>query len=89
MAIDQQGYDNLLKEATEYLTYLIYQLGNSYDELSQQDVDITDLGTAIDGIIFANERLKEQKTKLESYRNELKQPIISSYDQEEGTNGKA
>lgn len=78
--IDQQGYDDLLREATEYLTYLIYQLGNSYDELHPQDVDITDLGTAIDGIMAANEKLKEQKIKLETYRKALREGM---------TNGKA
>ena len=29
--IDHAGYDTLLREATEYLTHLIYQLGNQWD----------------------------------------------------------
>ena len=88
MSVDHQGHDDLLKEATEYLTYLIYRLGNSFDELHPQNVDITDLGVAIDGIIYANEKLKDQKVKLESYRKELKKSITSSYDKEL-TDGKA
>ena len=79
--IDHAGYDTLLREATEYLTHLIYQLGNSYDELHPQNVDITDLGSAIDSIMYANEKLKEQRVKLESYRKELKKEISSSYDE--------
>ena len=79
MAIDQEGHRLLLEEAIEYLTHLIYRLSNSYDELYTQNVDLTYLGEAIDGMMYINEKLKEQKEKLESYRKEL-QSLNSNID---------
>jgi len=64
-------HEQLVDEASNYITALIYQLGNSYDVLHPQDVDITELGTAIDALTFVNEKLHEQKIKLESYRKKL------------------
>lgn len=81
--IDQQGYHDLLDEAVKVLTYLQDRLGSSYDELCSQDVDIEDLGNAVDGIIFANQKIQEQKIKLEAYRKELKSKISSTYGEKE------
>ena len=75
--IDQQGHLTIIEDATQYLTYLINQLGNSYDVLSTQKVDINDLANALDSMIFANDKLKQQKVKLESYRKELQSNISS------------
>ena len=78
--IDLEGHLRAVDEASQYLTYMISLLGGSYDELSTQKVDIENLANALDGMIFANEKLKEQKIKLESYRKEL-QSINSKPDE--------
>lgn len=79
--IDLEGHFQAVDEATQYLTYLIYQLGNSYDGLSNQSVEIENLANAIDALIFSNEKLKEQRGNLESYRKML-QNINSKTDEE-------
>ena len=72
-------HHELVDEATQYLTYLIARLGQTYDDLHPQDVEIEELGNAVDAMIFANEKLKEQKIKLEDYRKKLQDNITSTY----------
>jgi hypothetical protein len=79
--IDLEGHFQVVDEAAQYLTYLIYQLGNSYDGLSTQSIEIENLANAIDALIFSNEKLKEQRIKLESYKKSL-QNINSKSDDE-------
>lgn len=74
---DQQAYHNLVDEAVIYLESLSAQLMESYDELYTQRVEVDDLGSAAEAIIFAADKLKEQKIKLEAYRKELRKDIIS------------
>ena len=80
--IDLQGHIDLVNNGIEQLTYLICQLGNSYDELSAQKVDLENLANMLDASIFANERLKEQKVKLEAYRKELQSLNATSTDKD-------
>ena len=78
--IDQQGYHDIINEATQYLSSLTDILGESFNELSSQDVEIQDLANALDALIFANQKLQSQKVLLELYRKRLQDGI---------TNGKA
>ena len=73
----------LTKEAIEYLDYLIGQLGNCYDELYGQDLELDDLGYAIDAITFAKSKLEDHTVTLESRRKELLRGITSSYSPDE------
>ncbi len=77
IGIDQQAYHDLVDQAVLYLEGLSGQLAQSYDELYTQRVDVDDLGSAAEAIIFAADKLKEQKIKLETYRQELRKDIIS------------
>ena len=63
-----EDHVELIEEASNYITALIYQLGNSYDELYGKDVETTELATAIDGLTFINEQLREQQKKLSEYK---------------------
>lgn len=72
----------LTKEAIEYLDYLMSQLGNCYDELYGQDLELDDLGYAIDAITFAKSKLEDHAVTLESRRKELLRGITSNYDEE-------
>lgn len=80
---DQQAYHNLVDDATGCLETLSHELSRMYNELDEQPVDVTNLGSAAEAILFAIERLKEQKIELESYRKSLRKDITSSYDTEE------
>lgn len=71
IGIDQQAYHDLVDQAVLYLEALSGQLAHSYDELYTQRIDVDDLGSAAEAIIFAADKLKEQKIKLETYRKEL------------------
>lgn len=76
---DQEAYHRLVAEATIYLESLSNQLAVMYNELDgQQPVDIVNLGSATEAIVFATERLKEQKNALESYRQQLRKDISSN-----------
>ena len=79
---DQQAYHDLVDEAVQHLEGLSGRLAESYNEIYSQSVDIQDLGSAAEAIIFAVDRLKEQKIKLESYRKELRKDIISELGEE-------
>ena len=74
--------NNFTKEASEYLSSLVYQLGNVYDNLHSQDVDIEALGNALDGLIYANKRLQDQIVVLEANRKELLRNVTSEHGQE-------
>lgn len=82
IGIDQEAYHVLLSEACLYLDALSQKLAQSYEELHPQNVDIADLGTATEALMFASERLKDQKVTLESYRKELRKGITSAYDED-------
>lgn len=86
IGIDQEAYHVLIAEACLYLDALSQQLAQSYEELHPQNVDISDLGSATEALMFASEKLKDQKVTLEAYRNELRKDITSAYG--EDTNGK-
>lgn len=81
IGIDQEGYHTLLNEAILYVEGLSQKLGQSYNELSSQQVDIDDLGSATEALIFATDKLRDQKIKLEAYRTELRKSITSSYEE--------
>ena len=80
IGVDQEAYHMLVAEAVQYLDYLSQKLAQSYEELNSQEVDIEDLGSATEAIMFASSKLKEQKLKLESYREKLREDITSRYD---------
>jgi hypothetical protein len=73
----------VVSESSVYLTQLIDTLSTIYDQLYSQDADIEDLGNAIDAIVFANQKLQEQKLKLEEQRKELRSKISSAYGDQE------
>lgn len=77
IGIDQQAYHDLVDEAVLYLEGLSGRLAQSYDELYTQRIDVDDIGYAAEAIIFAADKLKEQKIKLEAYRKELRKDITS------------
>lgn len=81
VAIDQMGYHNLVDGAILYLEELSNQLVKAYSELESQSVDIDDLGAAAEALIYSVDKLKEQKLKLVSYRDELQRSVMSQYDQ--------
>lgn len=80
---DQEAYHTLVVEAISYLEGLSGSLSESYNELYSQNVDIDDLGSATEAIIFAADKLKEQKIKLEAYRTELRKDIVSQHGENE------
>jgi hypothetical protein len=82
IGIDLQGYFNLVDEAILYLEGLSGRLAQSYDELYTQRVDVEDIGAAAEALIFAADRMKEQKIKLEEYRKELLRDHISELGEE-------
>lgn len=79
---DQQAYHNLVDDATGCLETLAHELSRMYNELDEQPVDVTNLGSAAEAILFAIERLKDQKLELQSYRKTLRSDITSSYGEE-------
>lgn len=79
---DQQAYHDLVDEAVLYLEGLSSKLMESYDELYTQRIEVDDLGSATEALIFAADKLKEQKIKLEAYRKELQKDITSELGEE-------
>jgi hypothetical protein len=69
----------VVTEGTNHLTNLIDALSSIYDQLYSQDIDIDGLGEAIDGLIFANDKLQDTKIKLEAQRKDLRSAITSKY----------
>lgn len=82
VGIDQEAYHTLILEACQYIDALSAKLAQSYEELHPQNVDISDLGAATEALMFASEKLKDQKVTLESYRKELRRGITSELDEE-------
>lgn len=78
---DQEAYHTLVSEATGCLETLSHELARMYNELDSQPVDVTNLGSAAEAILFAVERLKDQKIELESYRKTLRKEITSNQDE--------
>jgi len=66
-------------DGANHLTNLIDALSSIYDQLYSQDIDIDGLGEAIDGLIFANDKLQETKLKLETQRKDFLNNITSRY----------
>jgi hypothetical protein len=79
---DQQAYHNLVEEATLYLEAMSQRLADAYNELYSQNVDIEDLGSATEALIFAADKLKQQKITLEAYCKELRKEITSELGEE-------
>jgi hypothetical protein len=69
----------VVTDGSNHLTNLIDALSSIYDQLYSQDIDIDGLGEAIDGLIFANDKLQETKIKLETQRKDLRSNITSRY----------
>jgi hypothetical protein len=69
----------IVTEGNEHLTHLIDALSSIYDQLYSQDIDIDGLGEAIDGLIFANDKLQDTKIKLEAQRKDLRSEITLKY----------
>jgi len=82
IGIDQQAYFDLVDQAVIYLEGLSGQLAQSYDELYTQRVDVEDIGAAAEALVFAAERLRDQRLKLESHRDELRKELISELGEE-------
>jgi hypothetical protein len=70
-------------ESEKLLTHLIDVLSATYDQLYSQDIDIDELGDCLDGIIFANNKLQDQKIKLEAQRKDLRGKISAAYGEED------
>ena len=73
---------DVVKDASTYLEYLVQQLGSSYDDLYAQNLELDDLASALDALIFAKTKLDDHAVQLESRRKELLKGITTSYGEE-------
>lgn len=58
-------------EAADYVNQLIGELSSQYDMLYSQDIDLEDLGNAIDALSFVDGKLRSHLEKLVTHRKKL------------------
>jgi len=61
----------LYEETTNRITALIYQLSDSYELLSRESSDLTELGYVIDSLMYANDQLKLHQLKIAEQQKRL------------------
>ena len=64
-------HEKLIQESSNFVVDLVYQLGNSYDELQGKGIDVEQLALALDALSYVNEQLEGQIEKIAKHNQEM------------------
>ncbi len=64
-------HEELIQESANFVGDLVYQLGNSYDELYGKGIDVEQLALALDALSYVNNKLQSQIEKIAKHNQEM------------------